>query len=231
MVCFLIFAIGHPQDWRNTTTRLAFGRRMRKGGISMTVTNRCTNLVRTGLGHLLPGAVAVFFACAAAAQDAPAPQLRATGEPQQQAVSPADVASPQPDRPSLFGPIGRWLGDSIGGVAAGMSSARDTVGNIGAQATDAARGAATAARDAATTVARIPAGSLVSGRAHCIRTASGGPDCAAATEVLCRAKGYTTGTSIHIQSEQKCPVWGWIKGEQTVGQCGTETYVTSAMCR
>ena len=200
----------------------------------MIVTNHCMNPVRTVLGHLLPGVLVLLFACAAAAQTAPAPQLRAPVEPQQQVVAPPDVAPPQPDRPDrpgLFGAIGRWLDDSIGGVAAGMGSARDTVGNIGAQATDVARGAATAARDAAATVARIPAGSLVTGRAHCQRTASGGPDCATATEVLCRAKGYTAGTSIHIQSEQKCPVWGWIKGEQTVGRCGTETYVTSAMCR
>jgi hypothetical protein len=234
MVRFLIFAIGYPQDRHNKTTMLAFGRRKRRGGIPMTVTNRCTHLVRAVLGHLLPGTVAVLFACAAAAQNAPALQPGAAGEPQQQAVPSPDVAPPQPDRPNrpgLLGAIGRWLDDSIGGVAAGMSSARDSVGNIGAQATDVARGAATAARDAAATVTRIPAGSLVSGRAHCLRTAGGGPDCVAATEVLCRAKGFTTGTSIHIQSEQKCPVRGWIKGEQTVGRCGTETYVTSAMCR
>ena len=39
------------------------------------------------------------------------------------------------------------------------------------------------------------------------------PDCEAASEVLCRTKGFTTGSSLHIQSEQKCPVWGWINGE------------------
>jgi hypothetical protein len=181
---------------------------------------------------LVPGAVAVFLACAAAAQQN-APQLGVAPdtEPQQQAAPPAEPARPQPSGPGLFGTIGRWLDDSIGGVAAGWSTARDTVGNIGSQATDAARGAATAARDAAAPVARIPAGSFVSGRQHCLRTASGGPDCFAATERLCRAKGYTSGTSLHIQSEQKCPVWGWISGEKTAGQCNTETFVTSAMCR
>ena len=190
----------------------------------------CRNIVCTGLARLLPAAVAVLFACAAAAQNAPAqPGAVPAGEPQQQAV-PADAPS-GPPKPGVFGAIGRWLDDSMGSVAAGVGSARDTVGNIGSQATDAAKGAADAARDAAATVARIPAGSLVTGRAHCVRSAGGGPDCPAAAETLCRVKGYATGTSLHIQSEQKCPVWGWIKGEKTVGRCSTETYVTSAMCR
>jgi hypothetical protein len=197
----------------------------------MTVNNVWRRFIRTARVALAPCVAALLLAGTAAAQNAPAPQPRAAGEPQQQEGPPPEAAPPQANRPGLFGTIGRWLDDSISGVAAGMSSARDTVGNIGTQATDAAKGAASAARDAAATVARIPAGSLVTGRAHCMRTAGGGPDCAAATEVLCRAKGYTTGTSIHVQSEQKCPVWGWIKGEQTVGRCGTETYVTSAMCR
>jgi hypothetical protein len=196
----------------------------------MIVTNHWRTVVRTGLAHLALGAVTVFFACAAAAQ-AQAPQLGvAPSEPQQQGVTAPDAAS-GPPKPGLFGTIGRWLDNSIGGVAAGLGSARDTVGNIGSHATDAAKGAADVARDAAATVARIPAGSLVTGRAHCVRSAGGGPDCVAAAETLCRVRGYNSGTSLHIQSEQKCPVWGWIKGEQTVGKCGTETYVTSAMCR
>jgi hypothetical protein len=198
----------------------------------MTVTEDARNFARGMLVHVVPGAVAVVFACAAAAQNAPAPQPGAApaGTQYQQEVA-TDAAPPQPHRPGLFGTLGRWLDDSVGGVAAGWSNARDTVGNIGSQATDAAKGAAGVARDAAATVARIPAGSLVSGRQHCVRTGSGGPDCFAATEALCRQKGYTSGTSIHIQSEQKCPVWGWISGEKTVGKCNTETYVTSAMCR
>jgi hypothetical protein len=194
----------------------------------MTVTDHCRIIVRTRLARLLPAAVAVLFACAAAAQNAPA-QVGVAQGGEQQAV-PAD-APPGPPKPGVFGTIGRWLDDSIGSVAAGFGSAKETVGSIGTQANDAAKGAAGAARDAAGAVARIPAGSLVTGRAHCVRTAGGGPDCPAAAETLCRVKGYTSGTSLHIQSEQKCPVWGWIKGEKTVGRCSTETYVTSAMCR
>jgi hypothetical protein len=197
----------------------------------MTVTSLGRNFVCKVLAHLAPVAAAAFVACAAVAQNAPAPQPGAApaGEPQRQDVAAPDARGPP--KPGLFGAIGRWLDDSIGGVATGWSGARETVGNIGSQASDAAKGAVGVARDAAATVARIPAGSLVQGRVHCVRTGSGGPDCAGAAEALCRVKGYTSGTSLHVQSEQKCPVWGWIKGEKTVGQCSTETYVTSAMCR
>jgi hypothetical protein len=179
--------------------------------------------------RLAPGAAVILFACAAAAQSQ-SPQLGAVPatEPQMQELP--QTEPPPRSRPTgLFGAIGRWVDDSIATVATGWGSARDAVGGFGGQATEAARGAAGMARDAATAV--IPPTALVSGRVHCVRTASGGPDCQAATDALCRQKGYSSGNSLHIQSEQKCPVWGWIAGEKPVGQCGTETYVTSAMCR
>jgi hypothetical protein len=177
------------------------------------------------LAHVAAGAL-IFAAVAQNAPDPPLhvapatePQVPPPGEPQQRSSS-----------PGLFGAIGRWVDDSIGAMTSGFNTARETVGGLGDRASDAAKGAAGAVRDAAT-VMRIPAGWIVTGRGHCVRTASGGPDCQAATDMLCRSKGYSTGTSLHIQSEQKCPVWGWIAGREPVGQCGTETYVTQAMCR
>jgi hypothetical protein len=148
-----------------------------------------------------------------------------TTEPQPSPVEPERRAR----APGLFSEIGRWLDDSLATVSAGWSSARDTVGGLGSQAGDVARGAAGIARDAATAV--IPPTAMVSGRAHCVRAANGGPDCQAAADALCRAKGFKSGSSLQIQAEQKCPVWGWISGEKPIGKCGTETYVTGAMCR
>jgi hypothetical protein len=197
-----------------------------------------TRFVPALLIHWVIGAAALSFACGALAQSTPAPQLGVAPAAQPEPVPPvppapqvpalppdAQPASPSP--PGLFGAIGRWVDTSIGSVTSGLSSARDAVGGLGDQASEAAKGAA----DAASKVVRIPAASIVTGRQHCIRTATGGPDCLAATEALCRSKGYSGGTSLHIQSEQKCPVWGWIAGEKPAGKCGTETYVTSAMCR
>src|SRR5262245_13910667 len=182
------------------------------------------------------GTVVLCGACAAWAQTTPAPQLGVAPAPQAEPAAPeAILPTPPPDvqpappssPPGLFGAIGRWVDTSIDSVTSGLSSARDAVGGLGDQASEAAKGAA----DAASKVVRIPTNAIVTGRHHCIRTAGGGPDCQAATDALCRSKGYSAGTSLHIQSEQKCPVWGWIAGKEPVGQCGNATYVTSAMCR
>jgi hypothetical protein len=180
------------------------------------------------------GAIAVSFAAAAFAQSTPAPQLDIAPATQPEAA-PAEPPILSPDAqpsapatpPGLFGAIGRWMDTSIDTMNSGLNSARDAVGGLGDQAGEAAKGAA----DAASKVVAIPKTSIVTGRQHCIRTRSGGPDCDAATDTLCRSKGYKGGTSLHIQSEQSCPVRGWISGEKPVGKCGTETYVTSAMCR
>ena len=156
----------------------------------------------------------------APAAEPPAPQPPAAAPP----APPAPPLQIQPGRsrgPGLFGTIGRWFDDSLDTMTSGWNA---TVGSLGDRASDAAKGA----RDAATSV-RIPG--PVMGRQPCPVTASGGPDCQAATDALCRSKGFSAGTSLHIQSEQKCPVWGWIAGKEPTGHCGTATYVTSAMCR
>jgi hypothetical protein len=206
---------------------LVFGRRKRD--IPMIVIQSRLILLAGVLAHLVMSGL--FFGGAGFAQTAPNPQADAAAvtEPQQ----PPSEAPPQrrSGAPGLFGALGEWVDDSIGRMTSGWNNARDTVGGLGDRANEAAKGAADVARDAAASVVRLPTTSIVTGRAHCVRTASGGPDCVAATEALCRSKGYAAGSSLHIQSEQKCPVWGWIAGQKPVGKCGTETYVTSAMCR
>ena len=183
----------------------------------------------------LAGAFVMLVACAAHAQTGAPTQLGVApaGAPQQIAPSAEPAPPPMPaQRPGLFGAIGRWMDNSVTNVTSGWGSARDAVGGLGSRAGDAAKGAAGAARDAAAAAAGVVTpGALVSGRMRCVRAANGGPDCETAAEVLCRGKGYASGSSLHIQTEQKCPVWGWIKGDKPVGKCNDETYVTRAMCR
>jgi hypothetical protein len=191
-------------------------------------------MIAEGTRMRIAGALVLLVASAAHAQMAPSQLgVAPAGAPQQISPSAEPAASAAPaHRPGLFGTIGRWMDDSISNVTSGWSSAREAVGGLGTRAGDAAKGAAGAARDAAAAAAgAIAPGSLVSGRQHCIRAANGGPDCETATEMLCRSKGYAGGSSLHVQSEQKCPVWGWINGEKPIGKCSTETYVTRAMCR
>ena len=95
-----------------------------------------------------------------------------------------------------------------------------------------AKDAADGARGTASTVARLPLTRVVSGRERC-PAAGGGPDCRAATDALCRGKGYSSGTSVDVQSAQKCPAWVWLSGRSSSAEseCTTETFVMRAVCQ
>lgn len=142
--------------------------------------------------------------------------------------SAAAQTQPASAEPDVFAAIGRWVDDTVVGVTSGFSNARETLDGIGDRATDTAKGAA----ETAAKVARIPLAPMVSGRQRCIPAANGAPDCAAATEVLCRTRGFSTGRSVDVHSAQKCPAEVWISGRQPApGECTLETYVTRAVCQ
>lgn len=69
---------------------------------------------------------------------------------------------------------------------------------------------------------------MASGRESCPLSASGGPDCQAATDKLCQSKGYKSGRSLATDSAYTCNV----KQARAEGRkpCGTEYFVTSAFC-
>jgi hypothetical protein len=101
------------------------------------------------------------------------------------------------------------------------------------------RGFAKGAIDAVT---RLPAtvglpqvglpSSMVTGRARCVAAANGAPDCLAATEALCKSKGFTAGNSLDIQSAQRCKAHVWLSGRAAEpSDCTTESFVTRAVCR
>jgi hypothetical protein len=144
------------------------------------------------------------------------------------AGSAAAQVQPANAEPDMFAAIGRWVDDTLVGVTSGFSNARGTLDEIGDRATGTARGAA----ETAAKVARIPLAPMVVGHQRCVRAANGAPDCGAATEVLCRTKGFSAGRSVDVQSAQKCPAEVWISGRQPApGECTLETYVTRAVCQ
>jgi hypothetical protein len=188
------------------------------------------------LVRLAIAGLASCWTVVASAQSTPPAGTPAAVQPQLQAVpsepppTAAGQAQPRQNAPGLFAAIGRWMDDSVGNMTSSWKNTRSVIDGIGDRASDAAKSAAGAAKEAVSAIP-IPSTSIVIGRQHCRSSTTGGPDCVAAAEALCRAKGHAGGTSLHIQSEQKCPVWGWISGQKPVGKCGAETYVTSAMCR
>jgi hypothetical protein len=176
-------------------------------------------LPATWIRHVANCSVRSIFFCATATLFFSASAFAQTQPPQ-----------PEPTYSNPFGAIGQWVDDSISGMASGVRSAGEAVGNMGSRTTDAAKDAAGTAKDvakeAAATVTRIPGTSVATGRERCPLTAGGGADCQTATVTLCRAKGYASGRSLDIQSGYGCP-----RDPSGKRHCGTESYVTRAMCQ
>lgn len=189
----------------------------------------------------------LLFSLAAAAQQTPSmqPTPPARTAPQQE---------PAPAEPGMLESIGRWFQDSFNRLKSDVRDARGTLKDLGGRASstakeaadvakdaaknaaDAAKGAADAAKgaakDAAETVARLPHARVVDGRERCTIAANGAPDCRAAAEAVCRGKGFGSGTSLDIQSAQKCPARIWFSGRSPEsGECPVESFVTRAMCQ
>lgn len=73
---------------------------------------------------------------------------------------------------------------------------------------------------------------MVSGRAACPVSPSGGPDCKLAANQLCQSKGYKEGKSLNTDSAEKCSAKVLIPGRQRKpDDCRTDTVVTSALCQ
>jgi uncharacterized protein YjbJ (UPF0337 family) len=181
------------------------------------------------------GAAILLFSLAAAAQETrPAPPAR----------------PPAPARtydPGMLDSVGQWFKDSFNRLGSSVEGARDTFGGLGERASgaakdaagvakgavqDAAKGTADAAKGAADAVARLPGARVVEGRARCEVADNGAPDCRAAAEAVCRGKGFGSGSSLDIQSTQKCPARVWISGRAPEpGDCEKQSFVTRAMCQ
>jgi hypothetical protein len=178
-----------------------------------------TNLTRTREApQLLLLSLALASLAPAGAQEPP------RAEPQPPAAAPAPAPPPGPGGP--FGTIGRFIDESLQGFGQGLKGAREHVDDLAGRA-------GTAAKDAARAVPlRRP--SVVAGHEHCLPAPNGAPDCVTATAVMCRANGYETGSSIDMQTEQKCPAAmpaGPASPPVDESQCWLESYVIRALCR
>jgi hypothetical protein len=120
----------------------------------------------------------------------------------------------------LFGDIGRWFDKSFSSIGdqfnheAGVA-AKTTAGGV---------------VDAADQVARLPKTRMVSGHQTCPLSDNGAPDCNAAADKLCKAKGLKSGTSLDVTSARECPPRAILQKEARA-QCKDVTFVTRAMCQ
>lgn len=194
-----------------------------------------------GRGIAAAGGILLLLSLAAAAQETkPAP--------------PASPPAPARNEPGMVESVGRWFKDSFNFLSSNVDSARGTLGGLGERAggvaqdaagiakdaaknaaqgaADTAKGAADAAKGAADAVSRLPNTQVVDGRARCELAANGAPDCRAAAETVCRGKGFASGSSLDIQSSQKCPARVWLSGRSPEpGDCEQQSFVIRAVCQ
>jgi hypothetical protein len=184
---------------------------------------------------------AVLLAFSAFAQETRTePQINVASPPpaaQAPAAQPPAAEPPNPSfRPGFIDVFGRFIGDSAAKLNSQLKSTNETLGNIGSQTSDAAKDAAMGAvgnaRNAAGTIIGLPSARMVNGRERCTTAPNGAPDCRAAADAACRAKGFGSGRSLDTQSVQKCPARVWLSGHLPAeGECPLETFVTRAVCQ
>jgi hypothetical protein len=131
---------------------------------------------------------------------------------------------------NLFGDIGRWFDKSISSIGDQFKNAGKNIDQFNHEAGIAAKTTAGAAADAADQVARLPKTRVVSGRQNCPVSPNGAPDCAAAADKLCKAKGLKSGTSLDVTSARECPTRALLQREARA-ECKNVTFVTRAMCQ
>ncbi len=162
------------------------------------------------------------------------------------AAAPAPAAtqpSPAPEGDTVFHRIGRWLDKSISDIGSQFKDAQgkidkfnhDTqtkIDKFGQDAEAMAKSTADGAKSAADAVSRIPSARAVDGRERCVLAPNGAPDCIAAANAICKAKGFSEGKSLDMTTAEKCPPKVLLSGRQgTPGECTTETFVSRALCQ
>jgi hypothetical protein len=135
------------------------------------------------------------------------------------------------EQSGFFGGIVRWFDQQASKIGSGFKDAGSQVEQLGHQAGAAAKTTATAAKNAADAMVRIPSARVVTGHEKCKVAPNGAPDCVAAANALCKAKGFATGKSADMTTTEVCSPQVYLSGRTSGAGCRTETYLSSALCQ
>ncbi len=139
-------------------------------------------------------------------------------------AGPSLPASP-PSNPGLVEEIGKLIQNSASGLSSTWKGSQQTIDAIGSGAKGAAKGATDA-------ILSTTSQTMVTGRTTCPVAGNGAPDCKAASEQLCKGKGYKTGSSVDIETAETCSAKVYISGRTGApGECKTQNFVTRAVCQ
>ena len=142
--------------------------------------------------------------------------LPAQPEPQQIEPQP-----PRDENPGLINEIGK-LFEKSKSLLPPLKSPSETIDDFNARTRDAGQSLSNMAKPS----------TMVSGRAACLVSANGAPDCKAGADRLCLSKGYKEGKSLNSDAAESCSPKVLIPGRaRKPDDCRTDTFVTSALCQ
>jgi hypothetical protein len=159
-------------------------------------------------------------------QGGPQPSLGVQSPAQQpvpQGPMPQQIEPPaaEPENPGLINEIGK-LFEKSKSILPSLKSPSEAVDDLNARAKGAGESLSNMARPSI----------MVTGRAACLVSANGAPDCKAGADKLCQTKGYKEGKSLDTDAAEKCSPKVFIPGrKREPGDCKTENYVTRALCQ
>jgi hypothetical protein len=134
--------------------------------------------------------------------------------------SPGATAQPPADNPGLFNEMGKALEKSLS-ILPTLKSPSETLDDL--------KGAA---KNAGDSLSRLTGGSVAEGRIKCPVSANGAPDCKAAADKLCQAKGLKEGKSLSTDSVEACSAKVLIPGRtRKPDDCRTDNFVIRALCQ
>ena len=142
-------------------------------------------------------------------------------QPVPQGPAPQQIEPPPAENPGLIDEIGK-LFEKSKSMQPSLKSPGEAVDDLNARA-----------KDAGETLSNIARPSImVTGRAACVVSANGAPDCKAGADKLCQSKGHKEGKSLDTDAAEKCSPKVFIPGrKREPGDCKTENYVTKALCQ
>jgi len=141
------------------------------------------------------------------------------------------TARAKDEHSNILKDIANWFDRQATKISSGFKDAGSQVTNFGHEAGIAAKTTAEGAKEAADAVARIPAARVVSGHQKCTLAANGAPDCLAAANAICKAKGFQAGKSVDMTTAEVCPAQVYLSGRNSGPGCHTDTFVSRALCQ
>lgn len=131
----------------------------------------------------------------------------------------------------LLSRITGWLNRSVSGLTDGVTHTLTAVEHIGTRTGKDIQQVTTEATGNLGAMRAMPDMGVVKQRVRCAVAPNGAPDCRRTAVEICRNHGFTSGRTVDIQTQEKCPVTAVLGAHKlSSAQCRTETYVLRSMC-